>query len=104
MIKITPNPPKAEDLSAYTTLDTKKLREAADRALNIHLSPTPPKPDTQEGQIFSVVPGLDTESVLTTLSETLASADALVSDLGFCLLYTSPSPRDLSTSRMPSSA
>ena len=25
-------------------------------------------------------------------------------DLTFCLLYTSPSPRDLSTSRMPSSA
>ena len=25
-------------------------------------------------------------------------------DLLFCLLYTSPSPRDLSTSRMPSSA
>ena len=24
--------------------------------------------------------------------------------LNFCLLYTSPSPRDLSTSRMPSSA
>ena len=24
--------------------------------------------------------------------------------VGFCLLYTSPSPRDLSTSRMPSSA
>ena len=29
----------------------------------------------------------------------------LVGDsLGSCLLYTSPSPRDLSTSRMPSSA
>ena len=25
-------------------------------------------------------------------------------DVGRCLLYTSPSPRDLSTSRMPSSA
>ena len=25
-------------------------------------------------------------------------------DVKFCLLYTSPSPRDLSTSRMPSSA
>ena len=25
-------------------------------------------------------------------------------DIGSCLLYTSPSPRDLSTSRMPSSA
>ena len=28
----------------------------------------------------------------------------LVSDYKACLLYTSPSPRDLSTSRMPSSA
>ena len=29
---------------------------------------------------------------------------AIVVSLFFCLLYTSPSPRDLSTSRMPSSA
>ena len=29
---------------------------------------------------------------------------ALISKLSGCLLYTSPSPRDLSTSRMPSSA
>ena len=29
---------------------------------------------------------------------------AWLADLGGCLLYTSPSPRDLSTSRMPSSA
>ena len=28
----------------------------------------------------------------------------LFSEVGACLLYTSPSPRDLSTSRMPSSA
>ena len=33
--------------------------------------------------------------------ETSVISDALVTD---CLLYTSPSPRDLSTSRMPSSA
>ena len=32
-----------------------------------------------------------------------AAADALARS-GGCLLYTSPSPRDLSTSRMPSSA
>ena len=32
---------------------------------------------------------------------TLEISEALV---GGCLLYTSPSPRDLSTSRMPSSA
>ncbi|WLH14371.1 DUF6124 family protein [Pseudomonas hefeiensis] len=82
MVKITPNPPRAENLSAYTTLDTKKLRKAADRALNVHLSPAA-KPDTRDGQVFSVVPGLNTESVLTSLSETLASANAMVSDLAF---------------------
>ena len=34
------------------------------------------------------------------------SIDKLLADAGrtICLLYTSPSPRDLSTSRMPSSA
>ena len=29
---------------------------------------------------------------------------SLISEIDICLLYTSPSPRDLSTSRMPSSA
>ena len=33
-----------------------------------------------------------------------APAGTIRGDLGTCLLYTSPSPRDLSTSRMPSSA
>ena len=28
----------------------------------------------------------------------------LVNDIGYCLLYTSPSPRDVEESRMPSSA
>ena len=32
------------------------------------------------------------------------AADAFNTALNSCLLYTSPSPRDLSTSRMPSSA
>ena len=30
--------------------------------------------------------------------------DVMLEDINACLLYTSPSPRDLSTSRMPSSA
>jgi len=33
-----------------------------------------------------------------------ASVTAFVTRILLCLLYTSPSPRDLSTSRMPSSA
>ena len=32
------------------------------------------------------------------------AAPAAIGDFSCCLLYTSPSPRDLSTSRMPSSA
>ena len=34
----------------------------------------------------------------------LAAMFRLTDHFGCCLLYTSPSPRDLSTSRMPSSA
>ena len=34
----------------------------------------------------------------------LAEINRLQEDIYNCLLYTSPSPRDLSTSRMPSSA
>ena len=40
-------------------------------------------------------------SAFDGLSELPIPIDDLI---GFCLLYTSPSPRDLSTSRMPSSA
>ncbi|MBA1377070.1 DUF6124 family protein [Pseudomonas brassicacearum] len=87
MVKITPNPPKkAENLSKYTRFDSQEQREAADRALDIHLSPeAAAKPDTEDGQIFTVVKGLNTESILTTLSETLASANAMASDLAFDL-------------------
>ena len=37
-------------------------------------------------------------------SATVASSGTIVNKVSDCLLYTSPSPRDLSTSRMPSSA
>ena len=44
-----------------------------------------------------------TVTVTNTGNVTLTDVD-LSDELRFCLLYTSPSPRDLSTSRMPSSA
>ena len=37
-------------------------------------------------------------------SKLLGSVLEIMQKSGYCLLYTSPSPRDLSTSRMPSSA
>ena len=39
-----------------------------------------------------------------TVDGTSFSAEKILVAVGGCLLYTSPSPRDLSTSRMPSSA
>ena len=55
---------------------------------------------------------MDSVSVATTFRDTLAEkgiifcsiSEAIKEHPEFCLLYTSPSPRDLSTSRMPSSA
>ena len=43
----------------------------------------------------------DSQKIRHTL---LSLAEAKIMEVKTCLLYTSPSPRDLSTSRMPSSA
>ena len=42
--------------------------------------------------------------VLSQITYTPPNAEPFPVMAAFCLLYTSPSPRDLSTSRMPSSA
>ena len=73
---------------------------------------------TTEHLLFAL---LDNNSAMAVLQACLADIEKLESDLKIhladnvpqieeqselktCLLYTSPSPRDLSTSRMPSSA
>ena len=56
------------------------------------------------GILFFLVPEKVNEKVMTDLSDSAVQpAAALRSVLG-CLLYTSPSPRDATLSRMPSSA
>ena len=45
---------------------------------------------------------IDPDGIVVTNNHVIEGADEIV--VNFCLLYTSPSPRDLSTSRMPSSA
>ena len=50
-------------------------------------------------------PGLGVVELTLALYQTLdLDFDKVVWDVGLCLLYTSPSPRDISGSRMPSSA
>ncbi|MBD9463919.1 DUF6124 family protein [Pseudomonas sp. Pdm06] len=85
MFKVTPNPPNSDPSSAG--LDPKKVQEATDRALDFYLKPkeaaakTAPSP----GQLFTVIDGIDTESLLANLSENLASANAMINDLAFDL-------------------
>ena len=80
MYKVTPNPPEPET-------DPKKIQEATDRALDYYLKPKQAKPEKKPspGQLFTIVDGIDTESLLANLSETLASADAMINDLAFDL-------------------
>ena len=62
--------------------------------------------------LFAAVPlmamdGVAVIDMRTAVLSTQAAADAfkaLEEDADYCLLYTSPSPRDDATSRMPSSA
>ena len=54
--------------------------------------------------IFEPNPGPQTNFLAATEQEVLYGGAAGGGKSYACLLYTSPSPRDLSTSRMPSSA
>ncbi|TWC22174.1 MULTISPECIES: DUF6124 family protein [unclassified Pseudomonas] len=84
MIKETPNPPKPASTFPYGDYAPEKLQEAADRALDLYLKPddceSAPKPSVQ---LFTVADGVDTEVLLANLSETLASANAMLNDLAF---------------------
>jgi hypothetical protein len=77
MFKPTPNPPDTDP-------DPTAFDKAAKRALDFYLKPDP-ETDPPPGQLFTVVNGIDTECLLANLSETLASANAMLSDLAFNL-------------------
>ena len=81
MIKPTPNPPETDLASPYESLDSKKLHEAAERALDHYLAPaqimaTPYTPNS----MFLVNPQTDTESLLANACESLASATVMLGD------------------------
>jgi len=87
MFKITPNPPEADPTFQSAKSKAKKQDETTKRVLDHYLLPKPDKSqdEPKPGQIFTVVNGLDNECLLANLSETLASADALVNELAFGL-------------------
>jgi hypothetical protein len=87
MAKVTPNPPAADEpTSRAQSARNKKIDDAATRALDYYLKPKP-KSETSDksDSIFRIDPGVDSECLLANLSENLASANAMISDLAFDL-------------------
>ncbi|MBV6825318.1 DUF6124 family protein [Pseudomonas sp. PD9R] len=81
MFKVTPNPPETDPASPYESLDSTKLNEAAERALDHHFPPAEKKPPKRKGQLFSVCPNINTEALLANASEDLLSISAIAADL-----------------------
>ncbi len=83
MFKVTPNPPDTDPASPYESIDSKKLHDAAERALNFYLNPaalmnnTPRKPST----IYMIAPDVDHETLLVQTCENLASASVMASNV-----------------------
>ncbi|WP_064120995.1 DUF6124 family protein [Pseudomonas fluorescens] len=81
MIKPTPNPPETEPTSPYESLNSKKLHEAADRALDHYLCP-PGSPPIQRKtrSMYAVTADFKNEELLANACETLASARTIAND------------------------
>ena len=82
MFKVTPNPPTTHPVPHDASLDPRKLKEAADRALNFYLNPGAPKePIPPRSSIYLIDPAVDDETLLVQTHESLASASVMASDI-----------------------
>lgn len=82
MIKETPNPPEADDVSPYESIDSKKFHDAAERALNHYLNPAALKspPTRKPSTMFMLAPDLKDEDLRAHTCESLAQASVMASD------------------------
>lgn len=79
MFKVTPNPPDTDPTSPYESANSKKLHEAADRALDHYLGPAQIMASTnQPERMYLANPKYDSESLLANASETLGSASEML--------------------------
>jgi len=81
MIKPTPNPPETASVSPYESIDSKKLHEAADRALDHYLCPHGATPPRRARGMYAVTADNKTEELLVDASETLASAKNIAQNI-----------------------
>ncbi|CAB1402524.1 MULTISPECIES: DUF6124 family protein [unclassified Pseudomonas] len=81
MTKLTPNPPETDATSPYESLDSTKLHEAADRALDHYLcAPGSTPPPRKTRRMYAVTADFKNEELLADASETLASARTIAHD------------------------
>jgi hypothetical protein len=80
MFKPTPNPPPTDPTSPYESLDSKKLHEAAERALDHYLKPPAPQTPRKPSTIYTVAPDINIEELLANACESFASAKVIASD------------------------
>jgi len=87
MTKSTPHPPFTDPASPYESLDSKKLNDAAERALDHYLNPaTLIMASTNEPEpMYFANPKYNTESLLTNASETLGSASEMLNNFAAML-------------------
>ena len=83
MFKPTPNPPENSGTDSPETLDTEKMKEAADRAFAHYFPPTEEKRSKRRKyQLFAVAEGInDPEAMLANASEDLLSISAIAANL-----------------------
>ncbi|MBK5373273.1 hypothetical protein JFT81_01315 [Pseudomonas sp. TH43] len=81
MIKPTPNPPETDLTSPYESIESKRLNEAADRALDHYLCPPGSVPAPRKTRrMYAVTADFKNEELLVDACETLASARTIVND------------------------
>jgi hypothetical protein len=80
MIKPTPNPPETDPASPYESIDSKKLHDAAERALDHYLCPGNTRPPRKPSTMYAVVADIKSEELLANACETLASARTIAHD------------------------
>ncbi|WP_339451005.1 DUF6124 family protein [Pseudomonas sp. EA_5y_Pfl2_R50] len=87
MFKPTPNPPDTDPASPYDSLNSKKLHEAAERALDHYLLPASHiMASTNEPErMYFANPKYDSESLLANASETLGSASEMLNNFAATL-------------------
>ena len=87
MTKSTPHPPVTDPASPYESLDSKKLSDAAERALDHYLNPAANiMASTNEPEpMYLANPKYDTESLLANASETLGSASEMLNNFAAML-------------------